>query len=162
MADIFEQRYNEECIVCGGHPCLSDCPEFLLDNDIDDIKPIASLFENYIVDNDILNNELTNQIGNHFMIIADALLKAQKDWESKTYMNRLQEVIGNFHFYADFTETLNDAGAFDTVEEVIEYIKNPQMFDKLYNFWHELGNPSSQDEMFTLFRERVIDYKNLQ
>ena len=37
MADIFEQRYNEDCVVCGGNPCLSDCPEFLLDNDIDDM-----------------------------------------------------------------------------------------------------------------------------
>ncbi len=162
MADIFKDRYNEDCTVCDANPCLSDCPEYLIDNDIEDIKPIASLFEGYVIDNEILNNELTNQIGNHFMIIADALLKAQKEWESKTYMNRLSEVISNFHYYADFTETLNEAGAFDTVDEVIDYIKNPQMFDKLYNFWHELGNPSVKDDMFTLFRERVLDYKNLQ
>lgn len=47
MADIFEQRYNEDCEFCGANPCLSDCPEFLITNDIDDVKPIASLFENY-------------------------------------------------------------------------------------------------------------------
>ena len=162
MADIFKDRYEENCETCEANPCLSDCPEFLLDNDIEEIKPISSLFKDYVIDNDILNNELSNQLGNHLILIADAILKAQKDWESKSFMNRMSEVIANFQYYADFSESLKDAGAFDTVDDVIHYIKTPNNFDKLYNFWLELGYPSQQDEMFLLFKERVLENKDLQ
>ena len=162
MTDIFKDRYEENCETCEANPCLSDCPEFLLDNDIEEIKPISSLFKDYVIDNDILNNELSNQLGNHLILIADAILKAQKDWESKSFMNRMSEVISNFQYYADFSESLKDAGAFDTVDDVIDYIKTPNNFDKLYNFWLELGYPSQQDEMFLLFKERVLENKDLQ
>lgn len=162
MADIFKERYAKDCEYCNSNPCLTDCPEFLIDNDTEEIKPISNLFKDYIIDNDILNNELTNQLGNHLMLIADAVLKAQKEWEQKSFMNRMSDVISNFQYYADFSESLKDAGAFDTVDDVIDYIKNPNTFDKLYNFWLELGYPSAGDEMFLLFKERVLEDKDLQ
>lgn len=161
MADIFKDRKNEPCPACKQFPCSMDCADSLLDNEPEDLDMIVSLFKNYTPDDSLLNNEVTNQIGNHLMIIADAILQAQHQWEQKTFMNRIDEIINSYKFYSNFSQSLYEAGAFETVEDVLQFIQNPKTFDKLYNLWLELGYPKSSDAMFVHFKERVLEFKDL-
>ena len=50
----------------------------------------------------------------------------------------------------------------DNVEDVLDYIKKPRRFDKLYNLWLELGFPKKKDKMFVIFAKKVADFKGLQ
>lgn len=161
MVDIFKDSNDTPCSVCEEYPCLSDCPAQIIENDVEDLEPIKSLFENFVPNEDILNTELSNQIGNHLLIIADAILEAQHKWEQKTYMNRVDEIINTYKFYSNFAESLYSAGMFETVEDLMEFIKNPKKFDQLYNLWLELGYPKKGNKMFYLFKEKVQTYKYL-
>jgi len=162
MADIFKDNNNQECEVCESYPCMTDCPVELLENDVEDLEPLASIFQEYNPDPELFNNETNMRIGNHLMLIADAILEAQHKWEQKTYMNRIDEIINSYRFYANFAQTLYDAGCFKEVEDVLEYVQNPRRFDKLYNLWLELGFPKKKDKMFGIFARKVSDFKNLQ
>ena len=148
--------------MCNEFPCTSSCAQDLLDNEVEEIEPIKSLFADYIPNPDILNTEMSNQIGNHLFLIADAILDAQHKWEQKTYMNRINEMLNQYRFYSNFAQTLYDAGAFNTVEEVLEFIKDPTKFDRLYNLWLELGFPVKTNKMFPVFEKNVRDGKYLQ
>lgn len=162
MVDIFKDNNNQECEVCESYPCMSDCPVELLENDPEQLEPLAAIFADYEPDPDIMNREMNMKIGNHLMLIADAILEAQHKWEQKTYMNRIDEIINSYRFYANFAQTLYDAGCFDNVEDVLDYIKKPRRFDKLYNLWLELGYPKKKDKMFVIFAKKVADFKDLQ
>ena len=161
MKDIFAEYHNRECEICGEAVCLSDCPADLLENDSDSLNDIVGLFEDYVPNNDILGNPIADLIGNHLFLIADAILSAQKKWEQKTYMNRIDDTLSTYRYFTNFSDALFQAGAFDSAEDVIEYLKNPKHYDKLYNIWNELDHPASRDDAFKIFKLSVKEFKNL-
>ena len=162
MKDIFKEYHDPRCEVCFADPCELDCPKDYLANDTEQLNTIVGLFEDYVPDEDILGTRLSEVLGNHLFLIADAILSAQKKWEQKTYMNRIDDTLSTYRFYTNFTQALYDADAFDTIEDLMAYIKSPSHYDKLYNMWSELNHPQSKDSTFEIFTHRVKDFKDLQ
>ena len=162
MKDVFKEYHDPRCEVCLSHPCELDCPKDYLENDTEELNTIVGLFDDYDPDEDILGTKLSEVLGNHLFLIADAILSAQRKWEQKTYMNRIDDTLSTYRFYTNFTQALYDANAFDTIEDLMDYIKSPKHYDKLYNMWSELNHPQSKDSTFKIFEHRVRDFKDLQ
>ena len=64
-------------------------------------------------------------------------------------MNRIDDTLSTYRFYTT-TQALYDANAFDTIEDLMDYIKSPKHYDKLYNMWSELNHPQSKDSTFKI------------
>jgi len=162
MKDIFKEHSQAPCEACNEYPCTSDCPKDLIEHDINEIEGIKNIFSDYIPNEDILHTDVSTTIGNHLLLIADAILTAQQKWEQTTHMNRIEDLIGQYKYYRDFAQALYDADAFKTVEDVMVFVTHPATFDKLYNSWLELGFPTKEKVSFSIFKKKVDVHKNLQ
>jgi len=160
------RKEEEYCEACGSYPCATDCPSSLVDDDINS-SLMRSIFLNYVPNTEILNEDIAEAVGKHLLLIADAVLDAQKKWEYKTYMEKLDDVMNGYSSFINFTESLNKANAFDSVDEVIDFMKHPKKWNKLFNYWYEVYNPivksnmSQKDIMWEIFQEKVLEQKNL-
>ena len=170
MSDMFQKHndnMDEFCMSCGSSPCTTDCPKHLVD-DIPNSEIMRSIFFNYLPNVDLMNqSEIAESVGKHLLLISDAVLEAQRKWENKTFMNKLDEVMTDYPTYIEFTKSLHKAGAFDSIDDIIEFISFPKKWNKLFNYWYEVYYPiitkhkSQKDTMWEIFKEKVLEHKNL-
>ena len=89
------------------------------------------------------------------VVTTSQVIKAQKDWAKKTTLQKMEEVFNNWGVITEFADVLYDLGLVNTPSEVIDYYKNPTIYDKEFVLWEEYEYPFPDDEAWQEFVLRL-------
>ena len=67
----------------------------------------------------------------------------------------MEEVFNNWGVITEFADVLYDLGLVNTPSEVIDYYKNPTIYDKEFVLWEEYEYPFPDDEAWQEFVLRL-------
>ena len=146
----FEEFYKEmpSCEFCGvgldmGDRHESDCPtNFISQENMPSVLAAQYDLSQFSEEPDAI----VYNLGLQLMLASDAIITAQKEWASKSLMNKFSEVLNRYTDLTNFVESLTQAGVFLTAEDVIQFLNEPGEFDELFAVWLEHGQPSEKDD----------------
>lgn len=144
---------EEQCTFCGivlNQQHLETCPS----NIISFHEGASRLWTRMFDDNKTID-DYASDIGMQLMMAADQVLKAQKSWTDKSILQKMDEVFNNWGILTEFAEVLYELGIVQTPTEVIDYYKNPTMYEKEFVLWSEYDYPEPFDDSWQDFINRL-------
>ena len=145
----FEDFYKEMplCEFCGvafdnGERCESDCPTNFISREN---MPSVLAAQYDLAQFQDEPDSIVYNLGLQLMLASDAIISAQREWASKSLMNKFSEVLNRYTDLTKFIESLTQAGVFLTAEDVIQFLNDPSEFDDLFAVWLEHGQPKKDD-----------------
>ena len=144
---------TDNCMFCGevyDQVHLSSCPSNLVS-----VHEGAISLWTHMYDDMRSEEEYAHDIGKQLMMAADQVIKAQKDWAKKSTLQKMEEVFNEWSVITEFADVLYELGLVQTVTEVIDYYKNPTMYEKEFIIWEEYEYPFSDDDTWQEFISRL-------
>tara|TARA_Y100000356_G_scaffold329_1_gene246 strand:+ start:882 stop:1397 length:516 start_codon:yes stop_codon:yes gene_type:complete len=144
---------TDDCMFCGKvyeNSHLSSCPSNMVSVHEGAISLWTHMYDDYRSEEDYAKD-----VGKQLMMAADQVIKAQKDWAKKTTLQKMEEVFNNWGVITEFADVLFDLGLVNTPSEVIDYYKNPTIYDKEFVLWEEYEYPFPDDEAWQEFVLRL-------
>jgi len=143
----------EKCVFCGEVSMgihMSSCPSNLISLHEGQVQLFTRLH-----DEDRTEDEYHSDVGKQLMYAADAIIKSQKEWSRKHTLEKMEDVFNNWSCITDFAEVLFDLEIVQTATEVIDYYKNPTMYESEFLIWSEYDFPFFDEGSWFDFRMRV-------
>ena len=143
----------ESCVFCGEISMgihMSSCPSNLISLHEGQVQLFTRL-----QDDDRTEEEYHSDIGKQLMYAADTIIKSQREWSRKHTLEKMEEVFNNWSCITDFAEVLFELGIVQTATEVIDYYKNPTMYESEFLIWSEYDFPFSDEGPWHDFKMRV-------
>ena len=101
-------------------------------------------------------DEIAQDIGKTIMYAADLIIKSQKEWGTKHILEKLDDVLNDWGLVTEFVEVLMELNIIQSATEVIDFYKNPTMYEKEFLLWEEYDYPYSDDEAWHDFKKVVL------
>jgi len=143
-----------DCVFCGqvvANQHLGSCPSNL----ISVTEGTISLWTN--INNEFRSeDEIAQDIGKTIMYAADLIIKSQKEWGTKHILEKLDDVLNDWGLVTEFVEVLMELNIIQSATEVIDFYKNPTMYEKEFLLWEEYDYPYSDDEAWHDFKKVVM------
>lgn len=149
--DISQQE--DHCHFCGTilkNEHMETCP-----SNIVSFHEGASRLWTRMFDDNKTPDDYYSEIGKQLMMAADQVLKAQKAWTDKSILGKMDEVFNQWGILTEFAEVLYELGIVQTPTEIIDYYKNPTMYEKEFVIWSEYDYPDSLSDTWQDFISRL-------
>lgn len=144
---------TDNCVFCGEvehNNHLSSCPSNIIS-----VHEGAVSMWTRLYDDNRTEDEYHSDVGKQLMFSADLIIQAQKEWSRKSILAKMDEVFNNWGVITDFAEVLLELGIVQSSTEVIDYYKNPTMYEKEFFIWTEYDYPFPDDDSWHEFKSRL-------
>ena len=148
-----EPETNTNCQFCGDvtqGEHLETCASNLINYHEGAFRLWTKLFDDNKTPEDFYSD-----IGQQLMMAADQVMKAQQSWTRKSILEKMDEVFNKWGIITEFAEVLYQLGIVQTATEVIDYYKNPTMYEKEFILWCEYDYPDNMSDTWQDFISRL-------
>jgi hypothetical protein len=149
----YDEPTENHCQFCGtviGGQHLETCATNIISFHEGATRLWTRLFDDNKVPEDYYSD-----IGQQLMMSADQVLKAQKAWTDKSILGKMDEVFNKWGIITEFAEILYQLGIVQTATEVIDYYKNPTMYENEFTLWAEYDYPDNLSDTWQDFISRL-------
>jgi hypothetical protein len=144
---------QDDCVFCGTvfkNDHLATCPSNIISYHEGATRLWTRLF-----DDEKTTEDYYSDIGKQLMMAADQILKAQQVWTDKTILQKMDEVFNNWGILTEFAEVLYELKIVQTPTEIIDYYKNPTMYEREFTIWSEFDYPFVDEDTWQDFISRL-------
>tara|TARA_B100001996_G_C18645205_1_gene587110 strand:- start:610 stop:1071 length:462 start_codon:yes stop_codon:yes gene_type:complete len=142
------RNIDENCKYCdkkSGQPCLKECFTVVFRNSLIESPPFKP---SKAISNKV-GEMFANEIIQYMSFVAEAL-------DELTFIGRMTILSKDYVDLHNFADSLNNADAFESKEDILSFYKDPSNWEGCARMWRELDRPrSSRAEGWDIFKQIV-------